>query len=158
MGIIIKQLIIVLGIFILFVFIQDIFVKNYKEKASQREMGLYDKYKFPLLVSAIVGLILNLNLENGLDFFPTIEVKIGTSMEPNMDANMEPSMDANMDANIKPNIKPGMEPCMEPNINASINASMEPSMGPNNLLIKPQDINILTPDNELNIYTNIANF
>jgi len=60
MNIIIRNLLIVIGVFVLFVWLQ------YREdiQNKKKESSLYDKYKKPLLFSAIIGLILHLNLSN----------------------------------------------------------------------------------------------
>jgi hypothetical protein len=56
MNLIIKQILLIGTIFLTILWIQNIDDKKYKKERK----SIYDKYKFPLLVSAIIGLILNL--------------------------------------------------------------------------------------------------
>jgi len=55
MKLIIKQLIIVIIVFLVFLWFQN----NDDKKHNRKRLTLFDKYKLPLLVSAIIGLILN---------------------------------------------------------------------------------------------------
>lgn len=65
MNIIIRNLLIVIGVFLLFAWLQ------YREDIQNKKKvsSLYEKYKKPLLFSAIIGLILQLNLSNCVDIF-----------------------------------------------------------------------------------------
>ena len=56
MNLIIKQILLIGTTFLTILWIQNIDDKKYKKERKT----IYDKYKFPLLVSAIVGLILNI--------------------------------------------------------------------------------------------------
>ena len=55
MKLIIKQLIIVIIVFLVFLWFQN----TDDKKHNRKRVTLFDKYKLPLLVSAIIGLILN---------------------------------------------------------------------------------------------------
>jgi hypothetical protein len=65
MNIIVRNLLIVIGVFILFAWLQYREDMQNKKKVS----SLYEKYKKPLLFSAIIGLILHLNLSNCTNIF-----------------------------------------------------------------------------------------
>ena len=67
---IVKQLLIIVFVFLLILWIQKM---DDNSKNKKRE-NLYDKIKLPLLVSAIVGLLLNINLNNIIN--DTIESEI----------------------------------------------------------------------------------
>jgi predicted permease len=56
MTLILKQLLIILSTFLIITWFQNIDDKKYNKTRNT----LYDKYKFPTLVSAIIGLIINL--------------------------------------------------------------------------------------------------
>ena len=57
----IKQIIIVVLSFILFLFIQNI---DDKKNKINRNKTLYEKYKNPILFSLIIALVVNINLDN----------------------------------------------------------------------------------------------
>jgi hypothetical protein len=65
MNIIIRNLLIVTGVFILFAWLQYREDMLNKKKVS----SLYEKYKKPLLFASIIGLILHLNLSNCTNIF-----------------------------------------------------------------------------------------
>lgn len=56
----IKQSLIIVFVFLIILWIQHV---DDNRKNKKRD-SLYDKIKFPLLVSAITGLILNINIDN----------------------------------------------------------------------------------------------
>ena len=58
MNLIIKQIIVVIITFLIILWFQNSDDKKHKRNRE----SLYDKYKLPLLVSTIIGLILNLSL------------------------------------------------------------------------------------------------
>jgi hypothetical protein len=64
MHIYIKQSLIILSIFLIILWIQTVDDKN---KNIKRE-STYDKLKLPLLVSAIIGLLLNIDLNNLFEY------------------------------------------------------------------------------------------
>ena len=76
-----KYLIIIIFSFFVFLWIQIIDDKKYKITRN----SLYDKYKNPLLISLIIGLILNLNIAE----HNNISEIIVTTIEPmeNMELN-----------------------------------------------------------------------
>jgi len=55
MKLIVKQLIIMIIVFLVFLWFQN----NDDKKQNRERLNIFDKYKLPLLVSAIIGLILN---------------------------------------------------------------------------------------------------
>jgi hypothetical protein len=57
MNIILKQLLIIICTFLIVIWFQNIDDKKYNKIRNT----YYDKYKFPILVSAIIGLIINLS-------------------------------------------------------------------------------------------------
>jgi hypothetical protein len=65
MNIIIRNLLIVIGVFLLFAWLQ------YREdiETKKKTSNLFDKYKKPLLFASIIGLILHLNLSNCTNIF-----------------------------------------------------------------------------------------
>lgn len=60
---IIKQLLIIVFVFLVILWIQ----KMDDNSKNKKRDNLYDKIKLPLLVSAIVGLLLNIDLSNIID-------------------------------------------------------------------------------------------
>ena len=60
-----KQLIIIIMIFIIYLWVQYMDDKKHNIK----RLSLYEKYKNPILVSAIGGLLLNLDIENCFNYF-----------------------------------------------------------------------------------------
>jgi len=58
MKLIVKQIIVMIISFLIILWFQN----NDDKKHNRKRLGLYDKYKLPLLVSAIIGFILNLPL------------------------------------------------------------------------------------------------
>lgn len=56
MNLILKQLLIIICTFLIIIWFQNIDDKKYNKIRNT----FYDKYKFPILVSAIIGLIINL--------------------------------------------------------------------------------------------------
>jgi len=65
MNIIIRNLLISVGVFVLFGWLQ------YREdiETKKKYSNLFDKYKKPLLFASIIGLILQLNLSNCTNIF-----------------------------------------------------------------------------------------
>jgi len=57
MNLIIKQLCIIIGVFTITLWVQDMDDKKYNKIRTD----VYDKYKFPLLISAIIGLLINIS-------------------------------------------------------------------------------------------------
>ena len=66
MKLIIKQLGIIIGVFSITVWVQQMDDKKY----NKNRIDFYDKYKFPLLISAIIGLLINV---------PELIMKINTN-------------------------------------------------------------------------------
>ena len=56
MNLILKQFCIIIGVFSITLWVQDMDDKKYNKKIPD----VYDKYKFPLLISAIIGLLINI--------------------------------------------------------------------------------------------------
>jgi hypothetical protein len=56
MNLIIKQLCIIIGVFSITLWVQDMDDKKYNKIRTD----VYDKYKFPLLISAIIGFLINI--------------------------------------------------------------------------------------------------
>ena len=77
---IVKQLLILVLIFLVIYWVQTIDDKNKNKKRD----SLYDKIKFPLLVCAIIGLLLNLNLGGIINCKEESEIII---IQPNYQPN-----------------------------------------------------------------------
>ena len=56
MNLIVKQFCIIIGVFSITLWVQDMDDKKYNKTRTD----FYDKYKFPLLMSAIIGLLINI--------------------------------------------------------------------------------------------------
>jgi len=56
MNLILKQLCIIIGVFSITLWVQDMDDKKYNKTRSD----VFDKYKFPLLMSAIIGFLINI--------------------------------------------------------------------------------------------------
>ena len=56
MNLIVKQFCIIIGVFSITLWVQDMDDKKYNKTRTD----FYDKYKFPLLISAIIGLLINI--------------------------------------------------------------------------------------------------
>jgi hypothetical protein len=68
MKLIIKQLGIIIGVFSITLWVQQMDDKKY----NKNRIDFYDKYKFPLLMSAIIGLLINV---------PELIMKINTKLK-----------------------------------------------------------------------------
>ncbi len=86
MNIYLKQFLIIVTIFLLILWVQNI-DDNMKNKKRETT---YDKIKLPLLVSAIIGLLLNINLNNLFNYKNTQDILIIT---PNCIENQEVYLD-----------------------------------------------------------------
>ena len=86
MNIIIRNLLIVIGVFILFAWLQ------YREDIQNKKKvsSIYERYKKPLLFAAIIGLILNLNLSDCTNIMIE-DIKVINIDEP-LAQNSDPEM------------------------------------------------------------------
>lgn len=90
MNVIIKELLIFIVIFILIVLLQR---SNYNKNDIEEDKSIYNEYKYPLLFSSIVGLIIDLNLELFMSVKETIpQMKGGGSINTN---SIESDMESN---------------------------------------------------------------